>query len=172
MDGTISEIRLWAANFAPYNWALCDGRLLLIRENTALYALLGTQFGGDGVTTFALPNLCGRTLVGARDIAGDGQPQLAVGQTGGVETVTLTAAQLAPHTHTIQASTNAGTLASPQGAYPAGAHGQDLYGPPTDTAMHLATVAPAGGSLPHENMMPFLGLNYIICLRGYFPYRP
>jgi microcystin-dependent protein len=138
-----------------------------ISYNTALFSLVGTTYGGDGKTTFALPNLCGRTAVGANDQTG-----LYRGDMFGQESVTLIATEMPQHTHVVRASGQAGTVASPDRAYPAAANGQSLYGPASTDVMNPMALSMAGGSQPHDNMMPYTGLNYIICLRGMFPYRP
>lgn len=166
MDGVIAEIRLWAAAFAPRNWAFCDGRLLSISSNTALFTLLGTTYGGDGKTSFALPNLCGRTAIGARE-----QTSLNMGDMIGQESVTLATDQLPQHAHMVRASSQAGTIASPDRVYPAAANGPSVYGPPTNEVMNPEALLVTGGSLSHDNMMPYTGLNYIICLYGMFPAR-
>jgi microcystin-dependent protein len=171
MEGTIGEIRLWASNFAPMYWAFCDGRLLSIRQFTPLFALVGTTYGGDGVNTFALPDLRGRTPIGAGQNPVGGLQSLAMGTAGGTEAVTLVTAEMPVHTHSVRAAGEAGTTVSPASAYPAGANGQDLYGEVPASAMGNAATVPAGGGQAHNNMMPYIGLNHIICLNGMFPCR-
>lgn len=172
-DPFLGEIRMFAGNFAPAGWALCNGRLLPISENDALYALLGTIYGGDGVTTFALPNLQGRVAVGLG--TGPGLTTVNIGELAGVESVTLTANQLPSHTHSVQASTNVGTTDTPTATTVLSAAGPSTttltpYATSgTLTAMSPASTTPAGNSLPHENMQPYLAINYIIALQGVFP---
>jgi microcystin-dependent protein len=169
MEGVIGEIRLWPMSFEPCNWAFCDGRQLSIRNHEALFALIGTTYGGDGVNTFALPDLRGRIPIGAGQ--GPGQPMYQQGQTGGVENAPLTASQLPMHTHQLRASSEAGTLPDPSGAYPAGSNDQKIYNA-TGNAIMTSTAADETDTAPqHPNMMPFVCCNYIICLFGLFPVR-
>ena len=175
MEGTIAEIRMFGGNFAPRGWALCQGQLLAIVQNTALFALLGTTFGGNGQTTFALPDLRGRVPVGWGQ--GPGLSNYDLGQVGGAESVTLLTTQLPAHNHSITASSVAGTATAPAGNYPAvvvdpTANPMSAYGTGAPLVqMNAASVAAAGGSQPHNNVQPFLGMNYIICLEGVFPSR-
>lgn len=158
----IGEVRLFAGNFAPVGWAFCDGSLLGIAENDALFTLIGTTYGGDGQATFALPDLRGRIPVhqGAQNV---------VGQQGGVESVTLTQNQIPAHTHPVAASGNAATDPNPGGNVWA-AWGDNQYSAAApDTTMDATAVAPAGGSQPHENMPPYLAISYIISLFGIYP---
>lgn len=155
----IGEIRLFAGNFAPANWAFCDGQLLAISEHDALFTLIGTSYGGDGVNTFALPDLRGRVPLHV----GSSTP-LAVA--GGVESVTLTPAQMPAHTHDLRFAVGGTPAASPAGAYVAAA-GPNLFA--SAVASPGAATPGAGGSQPHDNMAPFLGLNFIIALFGIFP---
>jgi microcystin-dependent protein len=156
------EIRMFAGNFAPVNWALCQGQIMAISENEPLFQLIGTTYGGNGQSTFALPNLQGRVPVHA----GSG---FIVGQLGGAETVTLTVQQIPSHSHVPQASNAPGTLLSPAGGFWAssasGAYSTSGGG------VNLANnaVGLTGGSQPHENMLPYLCVNFIICLFGVFP---
>ena len=166
----VGEIRLFGGNFAPAGWAFCDGRLLPISENETLFQLIGTTYGGDGQSTFALPDLRGRVPV--HQGTGAGATYL-MAQTGGVESVTLTTAQMPVHTHPMQA-TSSGQQASPQGAYFAvvssSQAGANAYGAaPTDTPLVPTSVSSAGGNQPHENMQPTLFVNYIISYFGVFP---
>jgi len=178
----LGEIRLFAGNFNPRGWAFCNGALLAISQNDALYALLGTTFGGDGVNTFGLPDLQGRLPVGQG--TGPGLSSYVVGQKGGTETVTLNTNQMPIHSHTFFANTAAGSLDRPGAtAQPAKAQqsvgGQSalLYvipgnqSPITTVNMNAANVQATGGSQPHENLMPVLAINYIIALEGIFPSR-
>lgn len=166
MTPFIGEIRLFGGNFAPFGWALCQGQLLPISEYSPLFALIGTTYGGDGITNFALPDLRGRFPV--HQGTGAGQTTL-LGETGGTETVSLNASQLPMHTHTISASSTA-TSQSPSNAMPA-AWSQSQYSTadPTATQMSSAAVTPAGGLGPHENRSPYLGVSFIIALQGIFP---
>ncbi len=168
-DPYVGEVRLFAGNFAPYGWALCQGQLLSIAENEALFQLLGTTYGGDGQSTFALPDLRGR--VPLHQGAGPGLSNRTIGQTGGSERVTLNAQQLPAHTHAQLASkAPAQAAAGPSGSLLAAAS-VNLYGngPPT-TPMAANAIAPSsGGGQPHDNMAPFLAMNYIIALFGVFP---
>ncbi|ALW89041.1 phage tail protein [Deinococcus actinosclerus] len=163
----LAEIRLTSFNFAPRGWALCNGQLLPINQNQALFSLLGTTYGGNGTTNFALPNLQGRMPIHA----GTGYNQ---GQAGGEVNHTLTLTEIPQHTHTVQASSQAGSTPVPTGAVLAApAHGGNMYGAgPAAAALISSTVAVTGGSQPHMNMQPSLVLNYIIALVGIYPSRP
>ncbi|MEM7033145.1 MAG: tail fiber protein [Chloroflexota bacterium] len=166
----LAEIRMVGFNFAPRGWAFCDGQILPINQNQSLYSLLGTIYGGDGRTSFALPDLRSRTPIHR----GDGHQ---LGQKGGSETVTLTAAQIAAHTHTVNAK-NSDTTGNrtAAGNFPAG--GQtftaDVYRDPeaaTMTALRSGSVTNAGGGQAHNNMQPYTTLSYCIALQGLFPSR-
>jgi microcystin-dependent protein len=166
----IGEIRMFGGNFAPNGWAFCDGQLLPISEYDALFALLGTTYGGDGQTTFGLPNLQGRLPIHAG--TGPGLSSYVLGQQGGVEQVTLTTLQLPAHTHAAAATTNPGSQAAPGGAVWAASSGQALYATGTAPTVPMdptAPAAPAGGNLPHSNLMPYQCVNFIIALFGIFP---
>jgi len=157
-------------NFAPFGWAFCNGQLLSIAQNTALFSLLGTQFGGDGKTTFALPNLQGRVAIDAGQ--GTGLSPYQVGQTGGADTVTLTLNELAEHSHGAMGFGRAGDSKTPAGADWARPEIDTPYGtssPPG--AMSAAATSATGGGQPHENRQPYLVLNYVIALQGIFPSR-
>jgi|SRR5687768_13905386 len=161
----LGEIRLFAGNFAPAGWALCDGRPLPISENDALFTLIGTTYGGDGQETFNLPDLRSRVPVHI----GNG---VILGETGGVESVTLTVQQTPTHSHPLLGSTALGSSTTPQNAVLAQDNiaGADLYIEDTPTASMAATaITPVGGSQPHENLQPYLVINYIIALAGVFP---
>jgi microcystin-dependent protein len=167
----LGEIRMFAGTFAPVGWSLCDGTLVPIVNNDALFQLLGTAYGGDGVTNFALPDLRGRLPVHQ----GTGQSTYTLGQNGGVENATVVTSQLPGHSHTLQA-TSSGQVQSPAGAFPALATSTQsdlqIYGP-TGTAP--TTFNPAivqndgGGGLPHDNFQPYLCVNFIIALAGIYP---
>jgi microcystin-dependent protein len=164
MDPFIGEIRLVPYNFAPKGWAFCAGQLLPINQNQALFALLGTTYGGDGRTTFALPDLRGRIPVGAgQSPAGSDYP---LGAAGGSETVKLTTGQLPAHAHHVNASSAAATTKNPATAYPAGG---GAYSAQRNVRMNAATVGRTGSGQAHENRQPYLSLNYIIALYGIFP---
>jgi microcystin-dependent protein len=179
MDGYIAEIRMFAGNFAPRNWALCQGQILAISQNTALFSLLGTTYGGNGQTTFALPDLRGRVTLGVG--AGPGLTNKDLGELGGAENVTLAVTQIPAHNHaaTINVNSGPGTLSNPSGNFLAG--GQDATANPIPTYASSAnatslnassvTGGNTGGSQPHNNMPPYLGVSYIICLAGIFPSR-
>jgi microcystin-dependent protein len=167
-ESFIGEIRMFAGTFAPLGWAFCSGQLIAISENDTLYTLIGTTYGGDGVTTFALPNLQGRLPVHMGQ--GPGLTPIVIGQLGGAESVTLSPQQLPGHTHSFQASTAAGTSATPQGQVVAASATVELYRESTPgTALAGAAVSPVGQSLPHDNVQPFLCVNFIISLYGTFP---
>jgi microcystin-dependent protein len=166
----LGEIRMFGFNFAPVGWALAAGQLLPISQNTALFSLLGTQFGGDGVRTFALPDLRGRVAIQAGQ--GTGLTNHVVGDDGGAETVTLTSAQMPNHTHQLDASSQRATTKHPAGAALADAK-TAIYAPgPDGTAMNGAAIGPAGSSQPVEVLPPFLTVNFCIALQGIFPARP
>ena len=167
----LGEIRMTGFNFAPLGWALCDGQLLPINQNTALFSLLGTQFGGNGQTNFALPDLRGRVPV--HQGQGNGLSPRSMGEQGGAEAVTLAQNQMPAHTHTIAASSNAATSRDAVGNFPAKeAAGQtEVYATSSDSTMSGAMVGVAGGSQPHDNLQPFLTVNFIIALQGIYPAR-
>src|SRR5689334_3213432 len=166
----LGQISLFGFNFAPRGWAFCQGQILAISQNQALFALLGTTYGGNGQTTFALPNLQGRLAVGWGQ--GAGLSNYDLGQTGGEDAHTLNISELAAHNHAITASSNPGSIAKPAGqelaAAPAAAG--NLYGStPGGSSMPAAMIQSDGGSQPHNNLMPTLTLNYCIALVGIFP---
>ena len=163
----IGELKLAGFNFAPRGWAFCNGQLLPIAQNTALFALLGTNYGGNGQTTFALPDLRGRTPVHIGS-------NVNLGEQGGVESVTLTVAQLPAHGHTLAGSSDLANASAPGGALPAAKPrgGINRYAPAgSDTVMAPGSVAAAGGGQPHNNMQPYLVLSWLIALEGVFPSR-
>jgi microcystin-dependent protein len=166
----LGEIRLFAGNFAPSGWALCEGQLLAISQNTALFALLGTTYGGDGQSTFALPDLRGRVAV--HQGAGPGLSQRVIGEQAGAETVQLTPGQMPGHTHAPVASSAVAQTAAPPGGSVLASPAINVYDTGTPAAaMAAEAIASAGGSLPHENMAPFVALSCIIALQGVFPSR-
>ena len=170
-DPYLGEINIFCGNFAPYGFEFCNGQLLSIAEYDALYALLGTTYGGDGQTTFGLPDLRGRLPVGSNG-QGPGLSNYPLGQQGGAENVTVTTAQLPVHTHSLPASSAPGTLASPQNAVPAdnGAGGAQYVAAPA-TTLPATPLGSAGSSQAHSNIQPVLVVNYIIATQGLFPSR-
>ena len=167
----IGEIRIFAGNFAPLNWAFCDGSQLAISQNDALFNLIGTTYGGDGVNTFALPNLLGRTPI-HQGTDTHGNPNF-IGQLGGAETVTLTLNQIPSHSHVPQAALGAtGNPAnSPAGNVWSGWTGGQFTPQAPAVNLNAAAVGLDGGSQPHDNLAPFLAINFIISLFGIFPSR-
>ena len=159
----IGEIRMFGGNYAPLNWALCDGQLLPISQYSPLYSLIGTTYGGDGVTNFALPNLQSRIPLHT-------SPAYPMGAKAGVETVTLTVNQIPAHTHVPSANTSANAQ-SPAGALWAGTTDFSQFAPPASAngQMNAQAVPANGGSAPHDNMVPFQVVNFIIALVGVFP---
>ena len=177
MDAYTGEIRAVGFNFAPRGWALCAGQLMPISQNTALFSILGITYGGDGRSTFALPNLCGRAIINAGQ--GMNLTSYSLGATVGSESVTLDITQLPPHIHTLS-----GTLAAtdadagstnPTNNYPATApvpqYGEAAGGSTMGPNIVQGNAGPSGGSGSHDNMMPYQTLNYIICLAGIYPPR-
>jgi len=172
-DPWIGEIALVAFNFAPQGWAMCNGQLLSINQNTALFSLLGTTYGGDGVNNFALPNLQSRVPLHFGQ--GSGLSAYALGQNVGAESVTLQTPQIPAHTHSYapQATTAGGGAGSPAGAiWAVSGTGDTIYQKgASNTTMAAQTLGQAGGNQPHENRQPTLALNYVIALEGIFPSR-
>ncbi|MCZ4318149.1 tail fiber protein [Aequorivita viscosa] len=169
MEPFLGEIVMFGGNFAPRGWALCDGQLLPISQNQALFSLLGTTYGGDGRTTFALPELRGRVAMHAG--AGPGLSPRPLGQKSGVENVTLTTAQIPAHNHAVVLNAKEeGDKDNPNGAYIAG-DGTNAFGATSDIAMAAPQVGNTGGSQDHNNLQPFQCVNYIIALQGIFPSR-
>lgn len=165
----IGEIRMFAGNFPPAGWAFCNGQLIPISENDALFTLIGTIYGGDGEETFALPDLRGRFPI--HHGQGSGLSAHSIGESGGTEEVTLTVQQIPAHTHSLLASLDTGAAITPtDGVIGAGASVNIFRpAPPAATPMDVAAVSPDGGSQPHDNMHPFIGIHYIISLFGLFP---
>jgi microcystin-dependent protein len=163
----IGEIRMFAGNFAPAGWAFCSGQLMSIAENEALFALIGTTYGGDGQVTFALPDLRGRAPV-HQGTSGAGS--VLLGEMGGVETVTLLSTQIPAHSHTLVGSSTLGGTNDPTGRVPSrNPLGSPHYGGGIDTNLAANALATTGGTQPHDNMMPSLCVNFIISLYGVFP---
>ena len=175
-DPFLAEIRIFGGNFAPRGWALCNGQLMSISQNTALFALLGTTYGGDGRVTFGLPNLQGSTPI--QQGQGPGLSPRYLGEVGGVPYVTVINSEMAQHTHTALAFDDAGDSTSPTNNTWAqalnGRIGENLYsiGQQPNMLMGTQTVLPTGGSQPHNNMPPYLTVTFIIALQGIFPQRP
>jgi microcystin-dependent protein len=173
----LAEIRMFAGNFAPRGWALCNGQILSISQNTALFSLLGTTYGGNGTSNFALPNLQSSAPMHAGQ--GPGLTNHVLGEASGTPTVTLLATGLASHTHSLQGSTALASSTDPSaGVYAEGRH----TGSPAGPAWPYSTLAPdanlnptslgqTGGNQPHNNLMPYLTLNFIIALQGIYPAR-
>jgi microcystin-dependent protein len=170
----IGEIRMFAGSFAPVGWAICDGSLFPINGNEALFSIIGTIYGGDGMVTFALPDLRGRVPVHQGSLAGQ---TFALGSQSGTEYKNITTANLPPHSHSVSVAVKAGndegTSKSPVGNYPA-VDGTNLYGTPesgsaTSSSPVSVTIQNSGNSIPAENRQPSVAVNYIICLSGYYP---
>lgn len=166
----LGEIRLFAGSFEPYPWRFCDGQSLPISQYEALFQLIGTTYGGDGEETFRLPDLRGRVPLHFGQGPGISQ-QYTQGEAGGVEEVTLTVQQIPPHTHPLLASTGGGSDNGPAGRVLANPPTTSLYVRDTPgTAMPAGTIAPVGGSQPHSNLGPSVGINYVIAVEGIFPH--
>jgi microcystin-dependent protein len=171
-EAYIGSIVLFAGNFAPRGWAFCQGQLLPIAQNAALFSILGTTYGGNGQTTFALPDLRGRAPVGAGQ--GPGLTNVQLGQTGGSESVVLNANQMPAHNHLLACDSTSAPGADPANSFPGnpGAlSGAQLYGTTANATMAPAAITAAGGNQPFSIQQPFVGLNYIICVEGLFPSR-
>lgn len=162
MDPFLGEIRLFSLAYAPKGWAACEGQLLSVQRNTALFSLLGTLYGGDGISTFALPDLRGKVPI----YCGTSYIQ---GKAGGAETHTLLTSEMPYHTHIVNASTKLVDDTSPENAswgnFPAG------YAASADTTLNAAAISSAGGSQPHNNMQPYLALTFCIAVQGIYPPR-
>ena len=171
-DPFVAEIRVVGFNFAPKGWAFCDGQLLPISQNTALFSLLGTMYGGNGKSNFALPDIQGSVVVGAGQ--GQGLSERFEGEIGGAESVTLLQSEIPAHTHGVNADIGLGGLGvgAPDVTFARSVGGFAYKAAPANTTMAPQALAPAGDSLPHNNMMPYLTLNYIIAMQGVFPPRP
>jgi microcystin-dependent protein len=176
----VAEIRIFPFNFAPKGWAFCAGQLLPLSQNTALFSLVGTFYGGDGKTTFALPNLQGNVPIHTTQYAGTSPfGDFPIGTLGGEQTVTLLQNEMPAHSHVVNADTGVANSASPSGSvYKSGR----IPGSPAvavesyttaapNTQLNGFTVGPGGGSLPHNNLMPYLTLNFCIALQGIYPPR-
>jgi microcystin-dependent protein len=169
-DPFVAEIRMFAGNFAPTGWAMCDGQLLPISQNTALFSLVGTFYGGDGKSTFALPDLQGSAPMGQGD--GPGLSQRFLGEQGGTEFVTLLQTELPSHGHTAFAKTSLGNSQTPADQTWAGSNNAKQYvNTPPNLAMSPLATSLTGGGLPHNNMPPYLVVTFIIAMQGVFPPR-
>ena len=166
MNPFLGSITIFTGNYAPLGWALCNGQLMSITQNTALFSLLGTMYGGDGRTTFALPDLQSRVPMHV----GNGFVQ---GQVSGTEVVTLVNSEIPPHAHQVRVGSAAATTNSPTAALFAGSSpGSPQYALPGAVVQASpGTIAPSSGNNPHNNLMPYLSLNFIIALQGIFPSR-
>ena len=170
-DPFVAEIRIFPFTFAPKGWAFCNGQLLPISQNTALFSLLGTTYGGDGKSTFALPNMQGNAPMHPGQ--GSGLSLHDLGEQGGTNTVTLIESEMPSHGHAVNASAAEGSTGDPNGQLVASGIGVNMYSATLNpTTLNPNAVAPAGGSQPHNNMQPYLTLNFCIALQGIFPQRP
>ena len=169
-DPFVGEIRTFGFNFPPTGWAQCNGQLLPISQNTALFSLLGTNYGGDGRTTFALPNLQGASPMAQGQ--GPGLSDRYIGELGGAGSVTLIQSEMPAHTHVVSGSGRPANENDPNNFY-WGAGVANMYNPAANPPQQMApqTLGPAGGSTPHNNMQPYLVLNFCIALQGIFPPR-
>ncbi|HKQ73051.1 MAG TPA: tail fiber protein [Blastocatellia bacterium] len=171
-DPFVAEIRIVGFNFAPIGWAFCNGQLMPISQNTALFSLIGTFYGGDGKSTFALPNLQGRAPM--HQGQGPGLSNRDLGELGGEQSVTLITSELPAHSHQVSANTGGGNQTSPTNnvwSSLAGRTPPPLYSDASNTTMSPQAAGIAGSSQPHNNMPPYLTLNFIIALQGIFPPR-
>jgi microcystin-dependent protein len=180
MEVFMGTIQAFGFNFAPVNWALAQGQIMAITQNTALFSLLGTNYGGNGVSTFGLPDLQGRIAVGQGN--GQGLSPYVIGERSGTENTTLLSSNLPPHTHSLNGSKTKATSSSPDGLMLSLADGLDsdanpvtvyVYGPAPSTpvAMSPGSIGLTGSSIPFSILQPFLAINYSICLYGIFPSR-
>jgi microcystin-dependent protein len=168
-DPFVAEIRIFGFNFAPTGWALCNGQILPISQNTALFSLLGTTYGGNGQSTFALPNMQGSAPMHPGQ--GPGLSLHDLGEQGGSETVTLLQSEIPAHSHGLQGVEDDGTFKTPANMFLAGGNQMYLTPAASNTTLAPQAVGLDGGSLPHNNMMPYLVLNFCIALQGVFPPR-
>ena len=174
-DQFVGEIRIFPFNFAPFGWALCDGQIMAISQNTALFSLLGTNFGGNGTSNFSLPNLQGQAAMDWGD--GPGLTPRSVGESGGSTSVTLLQTEIPQHSHILNADSDTGTSTSPAGNLigVAAINPRQPHSMYVSTAANVSMVASnvlqTGGNLPHNNMQPYLVMNFCIALQGIFPAR-
>jgi microcystin-dependent protein len=171
VDPFVAEIRIFGFNFPPTGWATCDGQLLPISQNTALFSLIGTFYGGDGKTTFALPNLQGSAPMNQGQSGGTSER--TIGEASGSEAITLLQSEMPVHTHALNAVESTATERQPPNQMFAVGEAMSFYrSAQPNTTMNPSMLATGGGSLPHNNMQPFLALNFCIALQGVFPQRP
>ncbi len=170
MDPFVAEIRIFPFNFAPKGWAFCDGQLLPLSQNTALFSLLGTTYGGDGKSNFPLPNMQGNAPMHPGQ--GPGLSLHDLGETGGSDTVSLLESEIPSHSHALSVSFQNGNTRLPTGREPAAGVGVGFYGPaPLNATLSGNALTPAGGDQPHNNLMPYLTLNFCLALQGVYPPR-
>ena len=172
-DPFVAEIRIFGFNFPPTGWAFCDGQLLPLSQNTALFSLLGTTYGGDGKSNFALPDLQGSHPMHPGQ--GPGLSLHDLGERGGSDTVTLLESEIPVHSHSILGSNTQSTQQSPSGNFSSGSLAARRYAPAAtnpDISMNPQIISPTGGDQPHNNLSPYLVLNFCIALQGVFPQRP
>jgi microcystin-dependent protein len=169
-DPFVAEIRVFPFNFAPKGWAWCDGQLLPLAQNTALFSLLGTTYGGDGATNFGLPNLMGRSPMQWGQ--GPGLTSRDLGETGGQATVTLQPTEIPAHAHALRGAVDTAETGTPALGLALGTASAPVYGPPSDpVAMAGEAIAPVGGDQPHQNRQPYLTFYFAIALQGVYPPR-
>ncbi|AKH16202.1 MULTISPECIES: phage tail protein [Deinococcus] len=168
-EAYVGEIRIFAGNFAPYGWAFCNGQILPISQNTALFSLLGTTYGGNGTTTFALPNLQGRAPMHWG--TGPGLTPRSLGESSGTAAVTLLSTQMPVHTHTLNAAIDPAESDNPANLALARGSNVTPYVPTPNATLSPSTLSIQGGSQPHNNMQPYLTMNFIIALQGIYPPR-
>jgi microcystin-dependent protein len=168
-DPFVAEIRIFGGNFAPRNWAFCDGQLLPLSQNTALFSLVGTNYGGNGKSNFALPNLQGRAPMHWGQ--GPGLSLRDIGEQGGSAEVTLGESEIPAHTHTLRAAADPADLQSPSPARSMARSSINAYAPTENLVAMAPMLQSQGGSFPHNNRQPYLGLSFIIALQGVFPPR-
>lgn len=170
MDPFVAEIRIFPFNFAPKGWAFCDGQILPLSQNTALFSLLGTTYGGDGKSNFALPNMQGNAPMHPGQ--GPGLSLHDLGETGGSDTVSLLESEIPSHSHSLNASLSDGLFTQPSNQFFAQGVGIQIWSVgATNTQFADNAIAPAGGDQPHNNMQPYLTLNFCIALQGVYPPR-
>ncbi|WLR52039.1 tail fiber protein [Bacillus tianshenii] len=173
MDQFIGEIRPFAGNFAPRDWAFCNGQLMSISQNTALFSIIGTAYGGDGITNFALPDLRGRAPMHSG--TGSGLTPRVIGEEGGTTTVTLIESEMPNHNHLPNCksvASDATPINNIWASVPSGKGSKPIYTASANTTMNPQALQPSGGNQSHNNMQPYLGLNFIIALDGDYPIRP
>jgi microcystin-dependent protein len=171
-DQFVAEIRIFPFNFPPTGWAFCNGQLMPISQNTALFSLLGTTYGGDGKSTFALPDMQGNAPM--QPGQGQGLSLRDLGEQGGVESITLLESEMPSHSHVLRASTDPANVQIPTSNVCLSRATANAYSTTTTglQAMAFQAISPAGGGLPHNNLQPYLTLNFCIALQGIFPQRP